>query len=161
GGPGGHEMDPDAPSPMQQQKREHLASLYPGTMEDRQDKFAADVRRWSGADHAIYLVGPETEVRRMLGDAARSKDISIVKRVSLPQQPLADRNNGAFGGGGGGGVRRFAAAGGMRGMRGGGPGGFAGPFAGAGGGAGGGGGPAGGGGPMGMGLGDAREIVIA
>jgi hypothetical protein len=137
------DADPDAPSPMQQQKREHQAALYPGSPEDREEKFAADVRRWAGAGHAIYLVGAESEVRRMLGDAARSKDIAIVKRVALPTLP-SQPDDGPGGPGGPGGNPRqlrgrgFAPAG--RGM----------------------GGPGGGGRPpMGTGLGDAPEIVIA
>src|SRR5438552_5881452 len=85
------EQDPDAPSPMQQQKRQARAALYPGSFDDRADKFAADVRAWAGADHAIYLVGAENEVRRMLGDAAQSKDITIVRRVTMPAAPAESR----------------------------------------------------------------------
>jgi len=146
---------------MQQQKREAQAKKYPGSIEDREDKFASDIRKWAGRDHAIYLVGAESEVRRMLGDAAESKDISIVNRVSLPAPPADPRNDGPGGGGGPGGRRGFGGGGG-------GGGGPMGGRRGFGGGAGFGGGPPGGGGgfggPMRMGLGlggEAREIVIA
>jgi hypothetical protein len=165
------DFDENAPSPMQEEKREARQALYPGTTRQRSDKFLADVKKWAGADHAIYLVGTETEVRRMLSDSVPSKQIEIVKRVSLPPMSVARMGGGmgGFGMGGMGGGMGMGGPGFRRGgggaVMGGGPR-FGGPGMGGMGGMGGGpgtGGPGGGGGgPMGGDwLGDAKEIVIA
>jgi 4-amino-4-deoxy-L-arabinose transferase-like glycosyltransferase len=150
------DQDPDAPSPMQQEKREARAALYKGTTRQRTDKFLSDIKDWAHG-HAIYLVGTEAEVNRMLSDAVPSKQIEIVKRVTLPPVSIARISRGdgpgfgapGMGPGGGGFTRR----GGPR---------FSGPGIGGPGGPGMGGPGMGAGGPMGMDwLGDAKEIVIA
>jgi len=151
---------------MQQEKREARAAVYKGTTKQRTEKFLSDIKDWSQG-HAIYLIGTEAEVNRMLSDAVPSKQIEIVKRVTLPPMTIARISRGDGPGMGGPGMGGGGRRGGMfagRGMgagigMGGGPG--MGPGQGMGGpGMGGPGG--GGGGPMGMDwLGDARELVIA
>jgi len=106
------------------------------------DVFTSDIRTWAGSGH-VYLVGAESEVRRLIGSASKAEEITIVKRVSIPQIEQPEPRVGGFGGPGGppgvGGNRRNRM--------------FAGP-------GGGGGGPGGPGGPMSFAF-NVKEYVIA
>ena len=139
GGPGGFGPpggpmgpDPDAPSPMQAEKREARAHLYTGTLDERREQFRDDLLAWAGGK-AIYVVGNEAELARLLPGVDEDQ-LTIVKRIPTPKppddQPLERPDApgpGGFGGPGG-----FRAQGGGPGMRGGfgpgggGPGGFGG-----------------------------------
>ena len=84
GGPAGRD-DPDAPSPMQAQKREARAHLYTGSTSQRRDQFINDLRAWAG-DHAIYIVGNEDELTRLLPGISKNQ-LTIVKRIPTPGRP--------------------------------------------------------------------------
>jgi hypothetical protein len=62
GGPGprGRNDEPDAPSPMQQEKRDIQQEKYSGTFTQRFNKFADDVHAWAG-DQKVWYVGPERD----------------------------------------------------------------------------------------------------
>jgi hypothetical protein len=129
--PGDGEEEGDRPSPRQVEKEEVRREKYGGTAEEREGKFAADVRAWAGGGK-VYLVGSEREVKGMMGEGR----VRVVERVKLPGEPTR------MGGG-----RRGGMIGGMRGPGGmrprmGGPQMFGGP-------------------PMMGGLGGMSEVVIA
>jgi 4-amino-4-deoxy-L-arabinose transferase-like glycosyltransferase len=95
GGPMGPDDDPDAPSPMQREKREEQSEKYTGTTMQKERKFAADVRRWADG-HKIYLVGSEDEVM----NGSEIGQVQIVARLTLPERPgmLVENQRGGFGG---------------------------------------------------------------
>ncbi len=83
GGPGGF-AGPDSPSPMQVEKNEARAKLYPQQgIEEKQRQFMTDVRTWAG-DHAIYAIGNENDIDRLLPMVSRNHR-TIVKRISTPK----------------------------------------------------------------------------
>jgi hypothetical protein len=143
--------DPDAPSPMQAEKREARAQLYTGTMTERRAQFVDDLLAWADG-HAIYVVGNDSELPRLLPGVSRDR-LTIVKRIPTPDSRADDesfdrrdvRGPGGFGPGG------FGPGGFGPGSFGG-PGGFGGP------------GPRGGFGPDGFGgpgLTPGEDILIA
>src|SRR2546430_435193 len=114
GGPGrfGPNNDPDAPSPMQREKREEQQEKYTGTQYERQSKFAADVRTWA-AGRKVYLVGSENEVVPDLALGARRSDVKVIARIEMPEAPVMETRGGGFGPGGGMGRRGMGGGPGM------------------------------------------------
>ncbi len=93
------EQDPDAPSPMQEEKRRLREEKYKGlSAEDRERKIAEDIRRWA-AGGKVYLVSTERDMERMRGPVFGSRSFRVVARVSLPDPPPTPRRDGFMGGG--------------------------------------------------------------
>ncbi|MDP9175662.1 MAG: glycosyltransferase family 39 protein [Planctomycetota bacterium] len=131
-GPNGNQAGPranrnaNAPSPMQMAKSVEQREKYTGTTQQRQQKFIKDLTAWAGADHKVYILGTEQQVRQWNGVAGAS--IKIISRVKLPEQPKEQLNNSGGPGGPGGGPGGFGGGrGGAMGGFGGGLGGFNGP----------------------------------
>jgi hypothetical protein len=93
--------DPDGPSPMQQEKNEARSKLYSGTTVQRQKQFLTDVRAWAGPDHAIFAVGREADLSRLLPGVPR-EEVTVIRKFTVPgeieREP--DMGRGGFGGGG-------------------------------------------------------------
>jgi 4-amino-4-deoxy-L-arabinose transferase-like glycosyltransferase len=101
-GGGRSNRDPDGPSPMQQEKNEARSKLYSGTTVQRQKQFLTDVRAWAGPDHAIFAVGREADLSRLLPGVPR-EEVTVVSKFTVPGQieREPDMGRGGFGGGGG------------------------------------------------------------
>jgi hypothetical protein len=95
---GGRDRDPDAPSPMQEEKRRIQEAKYQGlTSDERERKIAEEIRTWAGA-HKVYYVGAESEIKEMEGPCFRSASFKIVARVPLPEAPPTSSREGFMGG---------------------------------------------------------------
>ncbi|MGH7180171.1 MAG: ArnT family glycosyltransferase [Tepidisphaeraceae bacterium] len=88
----GRENDPDAPSPMQPEKRTINSEKYSGSQSERVEKFADDVSAWA-AGRQVWFIGAEREMSQ-LTDAG---EMEIVARVSMPKQPVLESRDGPFG----------------------------------------------------------------
>ncbi len=110
GGPGGRMFggDDNGPSPMQGEKQKRLGELYTGTTQQRLEKFAGDVRAWTGATdssaagegHSVFIVCSESELRQTFG--RDNPTVNIIRRIDLPKRPADPQPRGGLGGPGGG-----------------------------------------------------------
>jgi len=97
----GADNRPDAPSPMQSAKQTERRQKYTGTLAERKKKFLADLQAWAGNGSAIYLVGPERNLKEWEG--LPEGRFQVVARVALPAQPVRRAMGGGpmmMGGGG-------------------------------------------------------------
>lgn len=94
----GREPDPNAPSPMQAEKREIQAEKYKDlTPRERERKVAEDIRAWAG-EHKVYFVGTQREIDGMRGELFGPRSFAVLARIPLPEPRTPSPQDGAMGG---------------------------------------------------------------
>ena len=91
--------DPDAPTPMQTEKREIQAEKYSGLRPfGRERQVAVDIRKWAG-EQKVYFVGPLQDIKRMVGYYFNADTLKTVARIELPDAPELPVREGMGGAG--------------------------------------------------------------
>ncbi len=81
--------DPDAPAPMQVEKRELRAEKYKDLPPREQERrMARGLHGWTG-EHKVYYVGTESELAELRGLMFNRKAFRVVARIALPEAPPA------------------------------------------------------------------------